>query len=135
MSAMPLTAAQKQTWPEVRVVPMSNRSKPALYSITSSARASSVSGASRPSAFAVFKLSHQLIFGRCLHRRVGGFLAFEDAVDIAGSPLELAASGQTAATPRSVMNSRRRIPDTGFPSPVGLPHLQPAIGSAGKSYG
>ena len=31
-----------------------------------------------------FKVDHQLVFGRRLHRETGGLLAFEDAVDIAG---------------------------------------------------
>ena len=49
------------------------------YSITSSARASSVGGSSKPSALAVLRLMHQLELGRLLHRQVGGFCAFENA--------------------------------------------------------
>ena len=54
------------------------------YSITSSARASSVGGTSRPSALAVLRLIDQLVLGRRLHRQVGRLLALEDAVDVAG---------------------------------------------------
>jgi hypothetical protein len=43
------------------------------YSITSSARASSVGGTSRPSALAVFEVDHQL----ALHLQVGRLLALE----------------------------------------------------------
>ena len=56
-----------------------------FYSMTSSARASSVGGTSSPRAFAVFRLITQLVFGRRLHREVGGLLALEDAIDVAGS--------------------------------------------------
>ena len=54
------------------------------HSITSSARASSDGGTSRPSALAVLRLIDQLVLGRRLHRQVGRLLALEDAVDIAG---------------------------------------------------
>ena len=54
------------------------------HSITSSARASSVGGTSRPSALAVLRLIDQLVLGRRLHRQVGRLLALEDAVDVAG---------------------------------------------------
>ena len=54
------------------------------HSITSSARASSVGGTSRPSALAVLRLITSSIFGRLLHRQVGGLFALEDAIDIAG---------------------------------------------------
>ena len=30
------------------------------------------------------EVEHQLVFGRCLHRKVGRLLALEDAVDVAG---------------------------------------------------
>src|SRR6266705_3322759 len=33
------------------------------------------------------KVDYQLVLGRCLHRQVGGLLAPEDAVDIAGRAL------------------------------------------------
>src|SRR5262245_23518643 len=51
MSASPPAAAQKRTLREVREVPkpvVSNRSKAALISISSSARASNIGGTSRP---------------------------------------------------------------------------------------
>jgi hypothetical protein len=53
------------------------------HSITSSARASTVSGIVRPSAFAVLRLDHQLVFGRRPHRKVGRLVAIEDSVDVA----------------------------------------------------
>jgi len=31
-----------------------------------------------------FEVDQQLVFGRSLHRQVGGLLAFEDAIDVAG---------------------------------------------------
>src|SRR5215467_12712692 len=30
------------------------------------------------------QVDHKLVFGRCLHRQVGRFLALEDAIDITG---------------------------------------------------
>ena len=56
----------------------------AFHSITSSARASSVGGTSRPSALAVLRLITSLVLGRRLHRQVGRLLALEDAVDVVG---------------------------------------------------
>ncbi len=64
------------------------------HSITSSARASSVGGTSRPSALAVLRLIDQFVLGRRLHRQVGRLLAFEDAIDIArGAPVMVDAIG------------------------------------------
>ena len=54
------------------------------HSITSSARASSVGGTSRPSAFAVLRLITELVLRRRLYRQVGRFLALEDAINVAG---------------------------------------------------
>ena len=51
------------------------------YSITSSARASSDSGMSMPSALAVFRFN-QFVLGRRLYRQVSRFLTLEYAVDI-----------------------------------------------------
>ena len=42
-----------------------------------------------PSAFAVLRLITSSIFGRRLHRQVGGPLALEDAIDVAGRAAEL----------------------------------------------
>ena len=50
------------------------------HSITSSARASSVGGTSRPSALAVLRLMTSSNLVGCLYRKVGRFLALEDAV-------------------------------------------------------
>ena len=59
------------------------------YSITSSARASSVGGTSRPSALAVLRLITSSNLVGCLHRQVGRLLALEDTVDVAGGATEL----------------------------------------------
>jgi hypothetical protein len=51
---------------------MSNRSKVRIYSITSSARASSVGGTSRPSALAVLRLiTSSYLVGACTGRSAG----------------------------------------------------------------
>jgi hypothetical protein len=50
------------------------------YSITSSARASTVGGKVRPSDLAVLRLTTNSY--RCLHRQVGWLLTLEDAIDI-----------------------------------------------------
>src|SRR5262249_41149737 len=62
---------------------VSNRSEVAPHSITSSARASSVGGTSRPNALAVLRLITSLL-RRCLYRKVGRLFALEDAIDVAG---------------------------------------------------
>ena len=36
-----------------------------------------------------FEVDHQLVLGRRLHRQVGGLLALEDAINIAGRATEL----------------------------------------------
>ena len=55
------------------------------HSITSSARASSVAAATvEAERLGRLQVDQQLVFGRCLHRQVGGLLALEDAIDIAG---------------------------------------------------
>src|SRR5262245_34788432 len=36
-----------------------------------------------------FQIDHQLVLGRRLHRQVGGLLALEDAVDVAGGAADL----------------------------------------------
>ena len=62
-----------------------------LYSITSSASASSVGGTVRPSVLAVLRLMTQLELGRLHHRKVGGLLAFENSAGIqAGLPIHVA---------------------------------------------
>src|SRR5262249_35159721 len=76
---------------ERRFVPkaaVSRCSEERSYSITSSARASTVAGTSRPRVFAVFRLITN-VFGRGLHRQGGGLLGVEDAVDVARRAAEL----------------------------------------------
>ena len=53
MSALPPSATEQRTLPEVREVPQADV---AVHSITSSARASNVAGTSRPRALAVLRL-------------------------------------------------------------------------------
>src|SRR5262249_26128333 len=53
-----------------------------LYSITSSARASSVGGTSRPSALAVFTLIVSSYLTGALRRQISGILTLEDAIDV-----------------------------------------------------
>ena len=61
----------------------------ARHSITSSARARTVAGRSRPSAFAVLRLTtSSYLFGR-LDRQFGWLLAPEDAIDVHGCLPEL----------------------------------------------
>ena len=52
------------------------------HSITSSARASSVGGTSRPSALAVFEIDDQLELGRLQDRQVGRLRALENAAGV-----------------------------------------------------
>ena len=86
MSALPPKADMCGARADVRLVPIADV---IAYSITSSARASSVGGTARPSALAVLRLIDQLILGRRLHRKVGGLLAFKDAVNIVSGAPEL----------------------------------------------
>ena len=80
-SCGPLAApAPQPATPPHRRAPVMNSRR--LHSITSSARASSVGGTSRPSAFAVLRLIDQLEFGRRLHRQVGGLRALQDAINV-----------------------------------------------------
>src|SRR6266446_6346427 len=58
-----------------------------FHSITSSARASTVAGMSRPNAFAVLRC-HQLVLCRRLHRQVARLLTFEDAVNVTSRAAE-----------------------------------------------
>ena len=75
------------------------------HSITSSARASSVGGTSRPSALAVLRLIDELEFGRLLDRQVGGLLALEDAVDVdGGAPEQVAIIRPVVKRPPSSTN-------------------------------
>ena len=55
-----------------------------LYSITSSARPSSIAGISRPSAFAVLRLMTQLEFGRLVKRDISRIRTFENFIDEVG---------------------------------------------------
>ena len=61
-----------------------HRSKQHLYSITSSARASSGRRHGEAERLGGLEVDHQLVLGRRLHRQVGRLLALEDAIDVAG---------------------------------------------------
>jgi hypothetical protein len=54
--------------------------------MTSSALASSVAGHIEPESLRGLQVEHQLVFGRRLHRKVGGLLTLEDAVDVTKQP-------------------------------------------------
>jgi len=62
--------------------PDPRRSKPA-YSITSSARASKDGRHGQSESFRGPEVDCKQIFGRRLHRHVGGILALENAIDVA----------------------------------------------------
>jgi hypothetical protein len=53
-----------------------------IYSTTSSASASNLSGTVSPSAFAVLRFIANSYFGRCLNRQVARLRALEDAINI-----------------------------------------------------
>jgi hypothetical protein len=59
------------------------------HSITSSARASTVTGTSSPSIFATFELMIHFILGRRLYWQLSRVFAPEDAIDVAGRASEL----------------------------------------------
>ena len=64
---------------------MSERSnKAGPYSITSSVRASSDDRDVEAERLGGLEVDHQFVLDRRLHRQVGGLLAFEDAIDVAG---------------------------------------------------
>ena len=114
-----------------------------LHSITSSARASSVGGTSRPSALAVLRLIDQLVLGRRLHWKVGRLLALEDAIDVARRASVLVddigpVGNQAAASDegaigidggQSVPGRERRRSARDDRSPTRTRHDQTAIGS------
>ena len=54
------------------------------HSITSSARASSIAGISRPSAFAVLRLMTQLEFGRLVKRDISRISTSKNLIDEVG---------------------------------------------------
>src|SRR4051794_32881496 len=53
-----------------------------IHSITSSARASSCGGTSRPSVFAVLRLITSSYLVGALDGQIGGLLTLEDAIDV-----------------------------------------------------
>ena len=56
----------------------------AFHSITSSARASRLSGKVEAERLGGLEVDSEFVLGRRLHRKIGGFLALEDAIDVAG---------------------------------------------------
>ena len=80
----------------------------ASYSITSSARASSVGGTLRPSALAVLRLMTSSNLVGCPHRQVGRLLALEDAAGIdADLTKHLGDVGSVAHQPADFDNGAR----------------------------
>ena len=77
-----------------------------LYSITSSARASSVRRHGEAERLGGLEVDHQLVLGRRLHRQIGRLLALEDAIDVAGRAPVLVDRNQ--AHRRSGRRRRRR---------------------------
>ena len=61
-----------------------NSGHSAVYSITSSARASSGRRHGEAERLGSLEIDYQLVLGRRLHRQVGGLLALENAIDIGG---------------------------------------------------
>ena len=55
-----------------------------LYSITSSALASSDGGTVEAKCLGGLEVDRQLVFGRRLYRQVGGLLALENAINVVG---------------------------------------------------
>ena len=132
---MPIAAPARAAAPVPRAAtptaapPSSVMNSRRSHSITSSARASSVGGTSRPSALAVFEVDDQLEFGRLHDRQVGGLGAFENAAGIdadltvgignAGSIAHQAAGcGDTRGQDRS-QESRGAPPARRVDAPVG----------------
>jgi hypothetical protein len=89
MSAKPLNSGAK---PDIAGGPGGANKR--HYSITSSARPSSIAGISRPSAFAALRLIHQFESGGRKVWNIVGFGAFQDLVSHIGD----AVSGRQSAT-------------------------------------
>jgi hypothetical protein len=53
------------------------------------------------------QVDDQLVLGRCLHREVGGLLALEDAIDVAGCEPELLDVVRTVGDQPSATNTRK----------------------------
>ena len=60
-----------------------------LHSITSSARASRVSGTVDAERLRGLEVDDQLVLGWLLHRKIGRLLTLENAIDVAGRLLKL----------------------------------------------
>jgi hypothetical protein len=75
-----------------------HRSKQHRYSITSSARASTV-GHVKTERFGGLEIDHRFVLGRRLHRQVGRLLALEDAIDIVGRAAVLIDQVSNQTTP------------------------------------
>ena len=92
MPALPLKADMCSALTHVCFGPIADISQ--VYSITSSARASSDGGTVEAERLGGLEIDHQLVLGRRLHRKVGRLLALEDAIDVARrSPVLVDGSG------------------------------------------
>jgi tripartite-type tricarboxylate transporter receptor subunit TctC len=104
----------------------------ASHSITSSARAISLSGTSSPSALARLEVDDQLELSRQHNRQVGGFLAFQDAAaspamqDLIGGRIDFVAEQISTALPLIQSNSVKPIATLGIDRAPGLETLPTA---------
>src|SRR5262245_39956837 len=99
MSAVPPQAAEKRTLLEVRELPnaaVSKCSKDPLLDNLVGAREHS-RGHAEAKRLCCLKVDDQFVLGRCLHRQVGGLLALENAIDIAGGKTVLVDSVRPVA--------------------------------------
>ena len=86
-----------------------------FHSITSSARASSVGGTSRPSALGGLQVDDQLELARLLHGQVRGFCAFENATGIDADPTPpVRKVGTVAHQPVTLSGLHHRYASTGM---------------------
>src|SRR5262249_408095 len=76
------------------------------YSITSSARASSVGRDLEANRLCGLEVDHQIVLGRRLYRQIGRLLALEDPVDIASGAAEFRRSCGVVARPGVKHSSR-----------------------------
>ena len=86
MSALPPKADMCGALAHVCFVPIADYApqQSALYSITSSARASKRRRHGEAERLGGLEIDHQLVLGRSLDRQIGRLLALEDAIDVSG---------------------------------------------------
>ena len=67
--------------------------------------------------FRGLEVDHQLVFGWCLHRQVGGLLALKDAIDIAGGTPILVDEIRPVGDQAAAGNEEAFVIDRGQPVP------------------